>query len=230
MTDVAPGAFYPAQRQALANAVEYAMGTGVAGDIVEFGCYLGLTAAMLAEAMAEGTRQYAYSDTRHGIPERRLWVFDSFEGFPEARSRVDVESPHIQAGVWFAGQPCGSTPAEVMLRCAEFIPASRIAVVKGWFADTLVQIPHGQQFAVIHVDCDYYESTRQALGYLFEHGMVSEGATILFDDWYCNRGSPDYGEQRAWHEAVQHYRVRFTDWGPYGVVGRRFIVHKGKSR
>jgi hypothetical protein len=219
------GEFYPADLAALRTAVEYVMGTGVYGDVVEFGCYRGRTAVTLAKAMHKGEASYRFSEVAHGIPERSLWVFDSFRGFPKTSTAVDAASPHIKAGVWYEGAPAGGSPAEIRSMCNAWLTDDRINVVAGWYKDTLSQIPAGHKFALVHVDCDYYESTIQVLDHLFAHDMIADGCTILFDDWYCNRGSPDFGEQKAWSETVEKYRPWITDWGAYGIVGRRFIVH-----
>lgn len=219
------GQFVPPQVEALSLAVEYAYATGVLGDVVEFGCYLGTTTEWLAHAMHEMTAKYGYADRLHGVAERRLWALDSFEGFPEATDPVDAASPQVKAGLWYAGAPTGGSPQIVHGKCAAFLGSDRVTVIPGWYKDTLAQIPPSTRFAVVHVDCDYHESASQVLHHLFANDMLSDGATILFDDWYCNRGSPCFGEQRAWNEAVAHWRPAFSDWGPYGVVGRRFIVH-----
>jgi hypothetical protein len=218
--------FVGAQKDALRTAVEYAMASGVQGDVVEFGCFLGRSAQMLAEAVWEFEKRYAFSEQAHGGPQRRLWVFDSFEGFPEPSHPVDAESPHVKAHLWYGGQPRGGTPEAVHAACAMHIDGPRVSVIPGWFKDTLPRIPKRVKFAVVHVDCDFYESTVQVLDRIVGHDMLSDGATILFDDWYCNRGNPEFGEQRAWREAVEQYRVNWSDWGPYGVVGRRIIVHR----
>ena len=82
------------------------------------------------------------------------------------------------------------------------------------------------KFSLLHVDCDLYEGTRTVLEHMFSTHALSDGCAILFDDWHCNRGSPQFGEQRAWAECVARYGVSFTDWGPYGAVGHTFIVHR----
>lgn len=221
--------FVGAQKDALRNAVEYAMASGVQGDVAEFGCYLGRTTEILAESIWEFEVRYAASEQRHGRQQRRLWAFDSFEGFPEPSHPVDAASPHVKAGLWYAGQPSGGTPEGVHAVCSQYLPPDRISVVKGWYKEVLPRLPARVRFAVVHIDCDFYESTLDVLNRLFGAGMVSDGCTFLFDDWYCNRGSPDYGEQRAWREAHAKWCFRCSDWGPYGVVGRRFIVHGVKA-
>lgn len=219
------GEYIPADEAALKTAVDYVMSCGVHGDVVEFGCFQGRTAEILARAMYDGEKDYRFSEVAHGIAERSFWVFDSFEGFPVTSTAIDAASPHIKANVWYAGQPAGGSPEEIRALCGVFLDDKRIKVIPGWYKDTLTQLPDGQKFGLVHIDCDYYESTIQVLDHLFGKDMIADGCTILFDDFYCNRGSPDFGEQRAWEETREKYRPRVSDWGPYGVVGRRFIVH-----
>jgi Macrocin-O-methyltransferase (TylF) len=228
-SDIQQEGMYAMDADALKRGIAYIYGSAVHGDVIEFGCYLGRTAAALAHGMSEADFNYAGSQKAHGIAERRLWVFDSFEGFPIATTIPDMASPHIAASVWAPGTPRGATPQFIIERCARYLDKSRISVGAGWFKDTLKTIQSEARFAFVHIDCDYYESTIQVLEYLFDHKHVSEGCAIYFDDWYCNRGSPEYGEQRAWDEVQETRKVRFADWGPYGVVGRSFIVHGYKG-
>jgi hypothetical protein len=60
----------------------------------------------------------------------------------------------------------------------------------------------------------------------FQIGAFANGCALYFDDWYCNRGSPDFGEQRAWAECVAKYQPRYADWVPYATMGRRLIIHR----
>jgi hypothetical protein len=83
----------------------------------------------------------------------------------------------------------------------------------------------GDTTSPCHVDCDLYASTIDALAPLFARGQVSEGAVILFDDWNCNRASPQYGQRKAWDVLVARHRIRYSDEGRYGMASRRFIVH-----
>ena len=224
---------FPAAESALGAAVEYIVGSGVAGDVAEFGCLHGRTAAILARSMEAAAQKYATSDLRHGIAERRLWLLDSFEGFPEASDPIDAASPHIAAKVWRPGAPAGGSVDLVMQRCCSYLLPRQIKVIPGWFSVTLQQIPDGTKFALVHIDCDFYSSTREVLDRLFAGDMLSDGATVLFDDWYCNRGSPRFGQQRAWAEKWEERndlmsagRLSFSDWGHYGIAGRRFIIHR----
>ena len=96
-------------------------------------------------------------------------------------------------------------------------------MIPGFFNQSMIEIPATTRFAFVHMDCDYYESTIQVLLYLRTFKMFSDGCALYFDDWYCNRGSPKFGQQAAWNK--DRHNFNYTDWGPYGIVGHRFIIH-----
>lgn len=204
---------------------EYVMISAVAGDVAEFGTSSGRTAMVLAKAMADLGGRYGPSDEAHGIGLRKLYLFDSFEGFPAAINLVDVKAPQIMSGAWAPGVAKDAPPALLREMCATHLDPSRIDIREGWYKDTMPALEPGVRFAMIHIDCDFYESTMDVLDRLFMLNAFSDGCAVYFDDWYCNRGSPEFGEQKAWADCVAKYRPRFTDWGPYATVGRRFIIH-----
>jgi hypothetical protein len=117
-------------------------------------------------------------------------------------------------------------PALLLEMCGAYLDAARVVIREGWYKDTMPMLDAATRFALVPIDCDFYESTMDVLDRLFSAGAFSDGCAVYFDDWYCNRGSPDFGEQRAWAECITKYRPRFTDWGAYATVGRRFIIHR----
>jgi len=211
--------------EALYGSVQYGYCMQVEGDVIEFGTMSGDTAALLAEAIAACDRLLAprYGPV-HGAP-KTLWLLDSFKGLPEAEAEADRSAPHVRAGVWAAATCRGISPALLAKKVARHLPRARSRVVEGWFSDTVPQLPAATRFACIHVDCDLYASTVDALGPLFARDQVADGAVILFDDWNCNRASPLYGQRKAWNELVLRHRIRFSDEGRCGIASRRFIVH-----
>jgi hypothetical protein len=210
-----------ARFRALANGVEYAYGTAVPGDIVEFGTMTGRSATAIAVAMHHLNGQY--SAVLHGT--KRAWFFDSFEGLPEARSDVDRHSPHVLSGAWARGTCNGLSESEFSALIATYLPTEHFRVVKGWYKETLARIPGDQRFALVHIDSDLYESAIDVLDALFYAGMVSNGATIFFDDWDCNGANPDLGERRAWREVCERYKIHYSDCGSYSFASHRVIVH-----
>jgi hypothetical protein len=211
--------------EALYTSVQYAYGMQVEGDIIEFGTMTGDTAAVLAEAIAACDRLLApgYGPI-HGAP-KTLWLLDSFLGLPEIGMEADRASPHVRAGIWQPASCCGISRGELSARVGRHLGGDRTRIIAGWYKDTVPMIPESSRFACIHIDCDLYASTIDALDPLFARGQVAEGAVILFDDWNCNRASPVHGERLAWEQLVARYHIRSSDEGRYGMAAHRFIVH-----
>lgn len=194
---------------ALVDGIRYLDLSDVKGSVAEFGCLYGRSAQVIASALS------------HSPQGRDLWLFDSFKGLPDATDPVDRESPHVVSGAW--KWTIDGSPETVASLCAGSIPRERIHVVPGWYNDTISNL--NEKLAFVHIDCDLYESTFTVLSYLFRNHLLSDGCAMFFDDWYCNRGNPKFGEQRAWAQVPKHgYTI--TDWGAYGIVGRKFIVHE----
>lgn len=203
----------------LSLGVEYVCGADVMGDIAEFGTMSGKTAAAIADALS-------IFDIRKTSGPKKLHLFDSFKGLPQAESIVDRDSPHIKSGIWAAGTCKGVSKEELIHMCKEFLPENRIIVYDGWFKDTLLKIPKDTKFAMVHIDCDMYQSTIELLVYLFQNQHIEDGTALFFDDYNCNKTSPNFGERRAWSEITQKFSVVFTDCGEYGWGGRKFIIHR----
>lgn len=204
------------------RSIEYAIGAGVDGDIAEFGTMSGDTAAALAKGLADYGRLYGYADVANGFPTRALHLFDSFEGLPESDSEADRTAPHVAAGLWAAGTCRGISPQQLNAR---YVGEDRVRVHVGWFRDTLPLLARDTKFAVVHIDCDLYQSAYEVLDHLVGNRMLSDGAMLLFDDWNCNRASPAHGERKAFAEIQRKYGLHVSDVGHYGFAAKRMIVH-----
>jgi len=194
----------------------------VEGDIVEFGTAWGRSATILAAAMAEYTKRYEKHQRSHKLAERRLILFDSFEGLPEINNEIDLQSPRVASGFWCHSAGRALSEPELRRLCARYLPGERIDTRAGWFKDTLSSIPPGMKLGLVHFDCDLYESTRDVLSHLFEHEHFPDGCAVFFDDWNCNRARNDLGQRRAWQEAMSRFK---EDWGAYDIGGHKFILH-----
>jgi len=192
--------------------VHYITGSRVPGDIAEFGSH-GRSAKQICKAMKD-----LYS-------EKHIHLFDSFEGFPTTQE--DANSPHVLCGIWpKGGSKPPLVPNELAKMLSKQISKKQIHVYPGWFNATIQTIEEGTTFSMVHIDCDLYKSTFDVLDYLFAHRMISKGCIIYFDDWYCNKGSPEYGEQKAWAVISKKYNVKFSPSKWYGWAGSKLIVHE----
>ena len=209
----------------LYDGVHYAYAMAVHGDIAEFGTGWGRSAFVLSSGMAQYSRLYVSHQTSHGIGERRLYLFDSFEGLPAVDNEIDLRSPHVASGFWKPAACKAMSQDQLRTMCEQQLAPHRVEIAPGWFKETLPRIASETQFALVHIDCDLYESARDVLFYLFEHGHFADGCALFFDDWNCNRARPDMGERRAWREAVVKFSPQFDDCGEYDIGGHKFILH-----
>jgi O-methyltransferase len=188
------------------------------GDIYEFGTYNGYTARHLALAMTANDRS----------AKTRLHLFDTFTGFPELTTAVDKKSYEMNAG-WDAGA-CAAVPGaaqRVDRMLGMLLPAERFAINVGSFADTLTLATAHRPAAMIHVDCDLYESTKTVFDRMLEFETIQDGTVLVFDDFNCARANPEFGERRAMHETFDnHPRFSCELWFPYGWHGQVCIVHE----
>jgi predicted O-methyltransferase YrrM len=202
------------------RAVEYINYEAVPGDIVEFGVFTGMSLALLAKAQTFDPKEN----------HRRVGGFDSFEGLPtshEAHARWqqgDCASNHS----WHPLLPVGApvTP-EVTRRLFDVCGLDEPLLHIGPFHKTLpAAFPAvHKQVALVHFDCDLYESTRDALAAIAS--VLQDGAILLFDDWFHYRGHPEKGEARAFTE----FLATHPEWGavhyqPYATFCNSFILHR----
>jgi len=209
----------------LTQGVQYVFNNAVEGDIAEFGTASGFTARIIARAMPFYQEMYAKFLQQHGVGPKLLYLFDSFQGLPPPDSPVDQASPNVTSGRWKQGTFHALNQEELLALCASAYDRDKIRIVEGWYSESLKRISPGTKFAMLHVDCDLYSSTADVLDYVFGKGHVADGACIFFDDWNCNRSSPRFGQRRAWREAVDKYKIEYSDCGDYGVISHKFIVH-----
>lgn len=197
--------------QGLYNAIAYVHGSGVDGDMAEFGTGSGWSSRIIAAAMADLQC------------ERTLHLFDSFKGFPKASHQIDLSAPSVIEGDWGEGRMwCSMSPERLASIVGPFIPDS-YAIHEGWFSDTIGDIK--TPLALLHLDCDLYQSTMDVLTPLFSDGLITHGATLLFDDYDCNHASCSLGQRAAWQQCVLEFQITSECVGSYGPFQRRFLIH-----
>lgn len=162
----------------LQEAVETVLREKIPGDLIETGVLRG-GACIFMRAILEA----------YGIRDRKVWVADSFKGFPSRSPKpgqIDAESFNR----WSA------TRAEVEENFRRYgLLDDQVEFLEGWFSDTLPAAPIAQ-LAVLRLDGDIYPSTIQALEALYPR--LAPGGYLIVDDYYA------FDECR---EAVREYRA-----------------------
>jgi O-methyltransferase len=132
---------------------------GVAGDFVECGTCKGGSSAMIASALSS---------------ERHLWLYDSFEGLPEAKA---VDGPAALA--WTGGARAAEQDVIDVLTATGVAP-HRYTIRKGWFEDSF-QKPLPRRIAFLHCDADWHDSVLLTLETFYP--LLAEGGIVVLDDF-----------------------------------------------
>lgn len=204
-------------RPAFQRAIDYLRGEKVYGPVVEFGTCTGFTARIICELLVG--RSFDVD----------VYLYDSFEGLPDMTGTPDEHSYDVAAnGSWFKGAMSVPAGYEEHVRqvLATIRPADRVHIVKGFYEQTLDAALPTQKCSLVHVDCDIYTSSKYVLSKLAEKDLLQDGCVLMFDDWNCNRASPDMGERRALAEFLaENPRWACTPWFFYGWNGHAAFLH-----
>jgi hypothetical protein len=150
------------------------------GDWAQFGVFRGATARVLESVLP---------------PERKLHLFDSFDGLPE--SWVD--------GGWKRGHfkvPENEIPT---------FDAHKVVIHRGWFSSTVpaFRTRHAAPLAFLHIDSDLYSSAMDVLCGL--NDLIVPGTVILFDELFMlAAGKVSDDECRALHDWAAKFQRRWT--------------------
>lgn len=185
----------PERIVALARSVEYVVGNGIPGAVVECGVWRGGSMMAAAKTLL-----------RLGVQDRELYLFDTFEGMPPPMAR-DVShwgEPASEAYARFRGGGAGgifeanAVPLEEVKAAVLGVgyDPSRIHFIRGKVEDTLPAASPGP-IALLRLDTDWYESTKHEMEHLFP--LLSRGGVLILDD---------YGEWQGARTAVDEYIAR----------------------
>jgi Macrocin-O-methyltransferase (TylF) len=179
---------------------ERVLEAGVPGDFMETGVWRGGACIMMRAVL----RAY-------GVTDRRVIAADSFAGFPPPSPGVAPDASfHLHTYADFA------VPLDqVKWAFARYgLLDDQVVFLEGQFKDTLPTAPV-DTLAVLRLDGDMYESTRDGLLHLY--AKLAVGGTLIADDYFlfdCQRQAVD--EFRATH-GIADPIVQIDDYGGYWI-------------
>jgi O-methyltransferase len=132
--------------------------TKILGDIAEVGVYMGGSAKIICEAKGN----------------RRLHLFDTFEGLPEVSEIRDSARFHKNQY---------SCTLEYVKGLLSNYP--NVFFYKGMFPSTADPVSD-RQFSFVHLDVDLYESTKCCLEFFYPR--MSRGGVIISHDYLNSKG------------------------------------------
>ena len=156
------------------------------GNFVECGVAAGGSSALLATAIA-----------RYSKRSRRLFACDTFEGMPEA-SEFDTHRGQTAGQVGWGAGTCAAPVESLRQICRQLSVEHLVEPLPGLFGDTLpANRSRLGEIAVLHMDGDWYSSTRDVLENLYE--QVVPGGFIQIDD---------YGHWEGCRRAVTEFETK----------------------
>lgn len=108
------------------------------------------------------------------FPERRLYLFDTFEGFAGQDVKTESECHYSRAKT---GDFSDTSVEAVRSR---MINPDRVIIRKGYFPDTTADLPE-ETFAFVNIDPDLYEPTLAGLRYFYPR--MEKGGCIFIHDF-----------------------------------------------
>ena len=160
----------------------------LSGDIAELGTFKGGSALLIGQANAS---------------RKRMHLFDTFEGIPQATESLDSV---------VAGDIKGPSLTQVQQVLAEY--ADCITYYPGVFPETTARVPPDLTFSLVNLDADVFGATRDALEFFYPR--MNRGGVILVHDYsqpHC------IGVKVAVDEFFQHRPEMVTElWDSQALV------------
>ncbi len=155
------------------------------GNFVECGVAGGGSSGLLAWVL----KQY-------DVTGRKIFACDSYSGMPPSDENDVHQGVQAEQSNWGTGT-CAAPTTSVQGLCTSLDADDRLVIVKGYFCDTLpIWKEQMGNIALLHMDGDWYASTRDILLNLYDN-LVS-GAYVQIDDY----GHWD-GCRKAVHEFIK---------------------------
>jgi len=136
----------------------------------------------------------------------RITLYDVFGQIPaptemdgeQARQRYE-KILHREGQEYYGNVP---DLMEVVLReISHVCSRNRIETIQGRYEDVLPVQTAEKAFDLVHIDCDWYESSRAVLAYLKDH--LSPGAILQIDDYGHWQGSRKAFDEAGWLDRYQ---------------------------
>ena len=173
--------------RSLYEAAHYVVKQGIQGSAVECGVARGGSAAVIAAAMSQADAG------------RQVFLFDTFEGLPAPT----CGDPDYERAVQFTGKCRGEL--EEVQSLFHRLRLGNCQLIKGMFQDTLATTDTGK-ISLLHIDGDWYESTRVCLENLWDR--VADKGIVQIDDygeWQgCKKALDEFLSERAINIALQY--------------------------
>ena len=108
------------------------------------------------------------------FPKRKLYLFDTFEGFCECDILIEEKLRVSKAQT----SDYSNTSVEMVKSKMPYV--NQVEIIKGYFPESALNIP--QKFCFVNLDLDLYQPTLKGLKWLRD--KIVQGGVILVHDYY----------------------------------------------
>ncbi|MGP4028922.1 TylF/MycF/NovP-related O-methyltransferase [Actinomadura sp. 3N407] len=177
---------------------------GVPGDFLETEVWRGGSCILMRAALK------AYGD-----PSRKVWVADSFDGFPPPTDKYpsDPWKGRSQDIITRMGGSNKVTLDEVKTRFERYgLLDDRVKFLTGFFDTTLPNAPI-EELAILRLDSTLYPSTYEALDALYP--KLSVGGYCIVDDYFytmCSKAVDDYRREHGIDDPIEAIDWTCIQW------------------
>lgn len=166
----------------------------IPGDLIETGTWRGGATIFMRACLKELS-----------VTDRTVWVADSFEGLPKPNIKLYIQD---KLDIHWRYEFLAVSLKEVKKNFIKYnLLDKQVKFLKGWFKDTLPTAPI-KKLAIMRLDGDMYESTIQALEYLYP--KLSVGGYVIIDDYGlggCRAAVDDFRNKMGIKD-----RLNVIDW------------------
>ncbi|CBH16053.1 hypothetical protein, conserved [Trypanosoma brucei gambiense DAL972] len=170
---------------------------GEGGALMECGVSGGGSVVLLAVVAAHYSKK-----------PRKIYALDTFSGMPEPTTHDNLEEDGnlkpAESTSWGSGT-CSATVENVRQLAKNFDVEEGLVVIPGLFHETMPKTLReisDEGISMLHVDADWYESTRCALELAWP--MVKQGGVVQVDDYHYWLGCRKAVDEFAQREESEH--------------------------
>jgi hypothetical protein len=170
----------------------------VPGNFVECGVAAGGSSALLGALIK-----------KYDSKNRICYSFDTFSGMPSPTNEDRVNGKDAE-GTWWGQGTCAAPLQSLIDACNEVDSLPYVIPIQGLFQDTLATTRTKiGKIALLHIDCDWYESTKCVLENFFP--LLNSGSKIIIDDFDYWDGVKRAYEQYSKKTSIDYHIEKLTE-------------------
>ena len=178
--DIATGRYDISRHLSLALISDHIYATGIGGSVAELGVHRGSFAKQINMA----------------FPDRKLYLFDTFEGFPEKSLEIDRQKTPPSHNA----TPKTFSDTDEKFVLSQMPYPDKVVIRKGFFPETAAGVD--EKFCFVSLDADLYQSTLDGLSFFYPR--LEEGGIILLHDY---TSATYLGVRNAVFEFMKHQKI-----------------------